>query len=764
MTQRVRRNFFLLTGILSVFYICCLFDRLTCAFDFDVNLVLAPIVCLLSAFYAVSRTYMELPEILNPASGATSTGISILFARLFAEGLGSLICILVLVGITRLFLPSCEPLWGLAYFLMGPVFSLAFGLAVGLFCAVAIQSRKKAYLFAAAIVIGNALWPLIRYLFVPVAFAYGYTFGYFPGPIYDPVVGIESPYFWSRLLTTLLIGILLAFSSLIIHRKKMAENTTASPITSVLTLIFGLPAIIILIFFGDRIGISSGKKAIFRQLDGVYKTDHFVLHFPSEGDIADHILLAAADHEADYQRLVRDLKTEPKLPIHSFIYPSIAMKKRLLGAGETTIAFISSSEMHLNDEGFPHPVLLHELVHVMTGPRGLPILGFSELVGLTEGIAVAQEKFQGELTIHQWAAAMKRLGWLPKVDKSLSFISFWKLPGNRAYVACGSFVQWLIENKGGVESFWKVYSMGDFKEAYGCGLKELTKEWNAFLDAVPIQEGEIDMARYRFSKKGLFETPCARAQERLTYSAEKLLRDERPRQAAATYERAARLQHNDPRLLERAMSAWYTAQEFQKAEELAEAIIQKSESEGPAMVFRAKAKLADIAFQLGEGQKAYEIWSELAFQNVAPSEARRGACLLSAAKDMQHLSSVAFYLTAGHKAREQVYLNEAVRSAPDDPVVLYLLARRQMAADLPSNAAESFSVSLSSGLDHPLLRIEAARQRAVCWLRAGNPDKARNALGYLVSMPEAKSDDRFFAQLLKEKIEAYESLLPKQKK
>ncbi|MGC4088563.1 MAG: hypothetical protein QM756_11835 [Polyangiaceae bacterium] len=100
--------------------------------------------------------------------------------------------------------------------------------------------------------------------------------------------------------------------------------------------------------------------------------------------------------------------------------------------------------------GFPHPVLGHELAHVVAGAFGrgpFKIAGLlSGLVpdpGRIEGVATAAAPDENDaLTLEEWAAAMQKLELLPKLE-SLFRLSFFGHNAAQAYTAAGAFVRYL---------------------------------------------------------------------------------------------------------------------------------------------------------------------------------------------------------------------------------------------------------------------------------------------------------------------------------
>ncbi len=740
-----------LAVFLATVYVACLANPLTRLFDFDVNLVLAPAAAVGGAVFGATRPRKPRRERNDVRATVGRTGPGTVYARLLLEGLAALAAILVLAATTRIFFPWCGFFWGMVYFLLGPVFSMAFGLSVGLAATLLARGTGRAAVLAAGVVLATLLYPTVRALFVPVAFAYNPTFGFFPGPVYDPVATVEPAYLWARLHTVLIVAAVVSGTDIALYLGKYVP-APRSVVGSGLALAISLPAAIVLGILGDRAGISSSISAIERELDGTAATAHFVVHYPAEGRTARQIQWVAADLEAAYSDLSATLDVDVEEPIHAYIYPSRGAKKRLMGAGRTSVAFPRSRSLHLNADTYPHPVLVHELAHVMSGSRGMPLIEVSPLPGLTEGLAVAQEEVTGDLTVHEWAAAMARIGKLPDVAAVLSVTGFWQHPGGIAYTACGSFVRYLIETRG-IERFWAAYRWGRIAAAYGSSIETLVNEWEAFLDTVEVSDEALARARYRFSSRGLFGTPCARAKDRLKARADDLFVRSRPRAAAETYHQAAEMAGGDPRLLRAALRAWLAADANLEARQLAELLLADAGDLGALQRVPIEVMLAAAEYRLGDLASAKQHWEAAASVGVATSDVRRATCLSIAANEPARLSSVIAYLAREPRAgADLLRLAEAWRDAPTHPVVTYLLARRFQMAERWTKAVDFYGKALDAGLPGAFLEREALRNRAICALFTEDATLARDAARTLATHPGATRADRVLSRRLLERL------------
>ena len=181
-------------------------------------------------------------------------------------------------------------------------------------------------------------------------------------------------------------------------------------------------------------------------------------------------------------------------------------KRRLIGAGNTFVEDPFGYGFHLHSQGFPHPVLKHELAHVLTADWSPWKVSLN--VGVHEGIAVAADWDEGRLTVHQWAKAMRQLKVAPPLS-SVMGIGFWRHAGSRSYLLAGSFVRFLVDTYG-LDKLKQGFPSGNLSKSYTKDLNTLEAEWIKFLsNKVPLQDEDIAYAERRLKRGGIFEQVCA---------------------------------------------------------------------------------------------------------------------------------------------------------------------------------------------------------------------------------------------------------------
>ena len=162
-------------------------------------------------------------------------------------------------------------------------------------------------------------------------------------------------------------------------------------------------------FYAGALGIRPTRGDIAQKLGGFRETEHFEIFYARA--LETEIENIVADCEFQYAQLAAYLTPEGaelSRKVRAYIYASPEQKKQLIGAGSTSVEDPFGHGFHIHAQGFPHPVLKHELAHVFTVPWSP--LKVSLKIGLHEGIAVAADWDEGKLTAHQWAKSDARDG------------------------------------------------------------------------------------------------------------------------------------------------------------------------------------------------------------------------------------------------------------------------------------------------------------------------------------------------------------------
>ena len=668
------------------------FMPLVSNFGFEFNLFLATLAGFFSAIVAVDILFKYCPQ------GSDSSRIESVFDKgiytiafriiLFLLGLIFLAAIINII-FSMIFQTTCNWGIGIGWFVTLAPVTAVYSSVLGIIVGTLIKKRRRAMVVAGLLVLSGIIFSLYQMAAGPHCFSYNPFFGYFPGPIYDRVINISPQFLLYRLANIATALFFLSLLSIVIkvilgRREKTNQKFSGGEIFITAVLFVSL-----LVFAGFKadLGLKSSQKIIRKELSAVKQTDHFNIYYPPDGAIANQIEFIAAEHEFRYHQITSELKIEYPEKINSYIYLSDKQKKILQGAGSTMYADVSNSSIHMSDRSFPHKVLKHEMTHVITSVWGIPYFGWSINVGLTEGIAVCQEGYRRDGTIHGWAAAMNKLDRLPDVAKILNPWGFWSKTGSRSYLTTGSFSLWLIQTKG-LEKFQKAYKWGGFESAYGVDIKTLRDQWLDFLDTVEVSEVLMTQARHKFTRRSIFEQDCVREIERLLALGNMNIKHKKYHSGMTYYLKAAEYAPNNPKVSIGLFDAYFGAKYYDKAYQVVVDLIENqggletlnSDYSGPFSpepVIAALTEMARADWMFGRNLKAKEEFLAILDSNYSEEYRRFALVALAALEDEKIESYVRAFMASDVPLSSRVYyLTRAVQLYPKKVVPRYLLARQ----------------------------------------------------------------------------------------
>jgi tetratricopeptide (TPR) repeat protein len=186
-----------------------------------------------------------------------------------------------------------------------------------------------------------------------------------------------------------------------------------------------------------------------------------------------------------------------------------------MGASNTYIAKPWRHEVYIQNDNYPHPVLSHELAHVVAGSfaRGPfavagPLGGWIPDPGRIEGFAVAAAgpSVESEYTQLEWTRALRDLGLLPPLS-SVFRLSFLGQNHSTAYTVAGAVVGWLHDSYG-ADPLRAWYAGAELETAFGKPLAALGHDFRARLDGVQLPAYVLDLAKARFDRPAIFGRRC----------------------------------------------------------------------------------------------------------------------------------------------------------------------------------------------------------------------------------------------------------------
>lgn len=423
--------------------------------------------------------------------------------------------LLPLVG--QLWQPACEPLGGLAFFLMGPCIGGALGLVAGLWGGVLGTTRARALALGATPMVLSTAIGVWRLIADPVVFAYDPFWGYFSGSVYDEAVTVGATYvrFRAYNLVGATAAVLALGSWLGPDLRLRARDRRSNAIRGAMVATLGIATAAIGLR-GSSFGFTADLASITEVLSGTRETEHFVIYYAPRSADARTIDTIAREHEFAWAQLRAAMNgREPDGKVTSFVFANTAQKRQQMGAGTVQVAAPWRRQIYLDHRPFPHPVLHHELAHIFGATIGDPLFGVALSgvrlnMGLIEGFATAMAPREAErLDLHDQATVLRRLDKLPPMAAIMG-PGFFTKASQVAYTAAGSFCLYLIETRG-FEPMAVLYrSAGDFDLAYGTALDVLEREWLAFLGDRPgVSDDDVAAAAQRFRRPSVFERPCA---------------------------------------------------------------------------------------------------------------------------------------------------------------------------------------------------------------------------------------------------------------
>ncbi|MGZ3450072.1 MAG: hypothetical protein ACXVEF_10770, partial [Polyangiales bacterium] len=444
--------------------------------------------------------------------------------------------LLALVAIVVAFLHGfrvglCDPLGGLATFALGSMIGTLLAGAVGAAVSIAVahlvspgrRRRRLAMLIAGLAPLTTALVALAYFYFTPAVFAFDPYVGFFSGTLYDEVVDAYAPLLTYRAGTILTILAIGTISGSFVRGDdgRLAVSRRA---LGVLGLSFAL-ASATFAFFGTELGHRSTAASIRRALGGAKSGPRCDVVYPR----------ATPENEAEL--LVRDCEealasVEARLGvagpprITAFFFKDSDQKRALMGAADTYVAKPWRHEVYLQVAAYPHPVLGHELAHVVSGNLAKGpfhvagrLGGIMPNPGLVEGIAVYGSPDRDELTSAQWAAAMKRLNILPPLSRTFGG-GFLAQNSSMAYTIAGAFVGWeYAQGQGAAVRAW--YGGATFEKAFGKSFASSEAEFRAWLDSVSLPPEALAVAKGRFDRPAIWGRSCPHVVEKLRDDAER---------------------------------------------------------------------------------------------------------------------------------------------------------------------------------------------------------------------------------------------------
>ena len=483
------------------------------ALGYESSFVFALLASAFSGLIAVSRVRRFLHE---PAldSAIVVAGVHRALRSSFLTNLVLLLIPLTVLLANALFVRNCSLVEGVLFFLLLPVVSAVFSTALAFFCTIHYRRARTAYFVIMALTFCYAA--ALGY-WTPAIFSYNFFYGYFPGFTYDEGMSVTSTLISFRLVTIGLSAVSLWLGNLLLVASEPSAGVRTKGLALVRALVQpgqrGLTILLVLLgagvyIFRCDLGYESTSGYIRSWLGGELKTRHFIIYYQKNTLNAEQLAHLADEHEFCYAQLLEVFSLPHFDRIESYIYPSADAKLRLMGAGNTDIAKPWSKQVHVTVQSV-YATLRHELTHVIAGRFGAPIIHASLRMGLTEGLPMALEETYGARTVHEYAAAMERLGMAPDIVSLLSPEGFLTQAPSVSYVLAGSFSRYLIDTYG-IRPYLTVYGGEDWRSVYDRPVQVLVQEWKNYLRTLDVDATDLAATKAFFSRTSIFQKTCPR--------------------------------------------------------------------------------------------------------------------------------------------------------------------------------------------------------------------------------------------------------------
>lgn len=536
--QYLRSRAFLIAGsIYSILAIACTQIPLFNYLGFESSFVTALIGSSVAGLLAIQ---FARPAYLGSAVAEYPFPVFRTFLSIAAVQLILLAIPLAVLSGNAFFVHNCDYGEGLAFYLLMPCVTVVFATTLGIFCTVHYRLPRWAYLFYA-----GATFAYVLYLgyFSPAIFSYNFFYGFFPGFSYDELLPLSWSLVLFRLFTLGVAAVVLWWSAV------MCRITTPgmSTIVKGLALIRALanrywPASLLFIaaaalVFAMRchLGWESTSGYVQKTLGGRVETEDFTIFFDSASTSQEDVRSLILEHEFRLHQVVDAFALPHTAHISTYIYPSAASKRRLIGAGETELAKPWSNEVHIT-RGSVESALKHELVHVVAAPFGMRVLHASLSPGLTEGLAMAVDGMWGYRTLPGYAAAIRAAGIAPSIHGVMSTSGFMATSSATSYVMSGAFCRYLIDRYG-MRPLLQVYGSGDFEAAYNMTFDSLIIGWQMAVDSIVVTDGDRACVDVMFRRPPIFGKVCVRVHARRLRAAQVAYQQHRYVEAKESYSR-----------------------------------------------------------------------------------------------------------------------------------------------------------------------------------------------------------------------------------
>jgi len=637
----------------------------------------------------------------------------------------------------------CDAAGGTVLFALGPTIGAVMGGGWGALVGELLLRVKHPVLRTILALVAAPMGPILgillsvwRFYSTPAIFAFDPFFGFFSGTLYDTVVEATVP------LLTYRLGSVLTLLAAAILAAHLAHGQEGVPILRSLRRP-GMPllgalfatASLMLVLEGWRLGHWQTSGTIERDLGARIGGVRCDVVYPRSMR-AEEARLFARDCDEELPAVEKYFEIAPTGRVTAYLFRNSADKRRLMGAGDTFIAKPWRREVYLQPAGYPHPVLGHELAHVVAGsfaPGPFHIAGKWKGVkanpGLIEGLAVAAAPDEDALTPSEWSRAMLDLKILPAVAPLFSF-DFLGENAAKSYTVAGAFVRF-IRTSFGAATLRSWYGGASLPALTKSSWDELETKWRSELSQIKLPDAAQAIARARFDRPSVWGRKCPHAVDLYRKEAEHAQERGDYIQARRTYEDMLRLDPHDEGARLSIAGCLLRRGEIDEARKVL-AGISGDESATRIARNRALSQLADLDLEGGDYDRASKHYAELASRSLDEDSLRTIEVKASSLGDTRARRAIAAYLVGPPERGVDTMTAGALLGSwaaedPTDGLPEYLLGKDLANRGLYADAAERLDRALAKRLAPGRVLREALRQRVIVACALGDAASARKA-------------------------------------
>jgi hypothetical protein len=652
----------------------------------------------------------------------------------------------------------CEVSGALLYFALtagiGAMMGGAWGAAVGegvhaLASRRPIQrARLAAVLLSLGAPIAGVIVSVYRFYSSPMIFAFDPFVGYFSGTLYDTVIDAGTSLLTYRLgsLATL-IAVTLAAS--ILERDEdhtfgfVLDLRTAPTRVRGLLAFVSMCASVGLVLAGSELGHFSTTESIVKDLGAEKHGSRCDLVYPSTTREQEAQLLLK-DCEEEVAMVEERLGVRGPSRIRAFFFRDENDKKRLMGAAHTYIAKPWREEVYLQVGAYPHPVLGHELAHVIAGSFGDgpfriagDVGGYLPNPGLIEGVAVAASPDDEDLTDAQWAHAMLKIGILPPMSRVFS-LGFLGDASSKSYTLAGAFIAWVAE-RWGMSAVRNWYGGGDIVAITGKSWPELETAFRDYLKTVPLPPEAESFARAKFARPGIFGRKCPHVVDRIRHEADVCRDSQRFEEAIRLYDDALSKDAIDFASRHSRAVTMRRHTDRERGRKDLEALMSRDDVPR-TWRDRAEEALADADFIDGNLERARTHYEALAARTLDEDAARTLEVKKLATEDPSAREAIQPLLLGDEKHGPEPFVGGVAlgrwpleRDGETSPFASYLIGRNFLQRGFYEKGAAALDAAMKGALPTPRVARETLRQRAIAACELSDTAALQRVKGVLES-------------------------------